>query len=138
MTRQEEVKLAEAKKANPSAGRAALSSITGISQNKVRAWLLRRGKSNDAQAYKKAGRSIAEFRATYDKSTIVPAKIKEGIKALTHGGWEYEAQFVKLAGITHSDLGNFRDQFAEFIVVMKDRRVWVGSVKTAKLMREML
>jgi len=84
------------------------------------------------------GRSIAEFRNTFDKNTIVPAKIKAALKALGPNGWEYELQFVRLAGLNQADLGNFRDMFADFIVPLKDRRAWAGSKKTAIELKGML
>jgi len=88
---------------------------------------------------KTPGRTLADFRQTYDKSTIVPAKVKAAIKALGAGGWEYEVQFAKIAGVSLADLGIFRDQFAAFVVSLREgRRAWAGSAATAKTMREML
>jgi hypothetical protein len=86
---------------------------------------------------KKSGRSLAEFRKTYDKDFIIPHKIKDGLRALGQG-WEYEVQFAHLIGVALSDLGNYRDQFTDFVVSMRDRRAWAGSAAVAKQMREML
>lgn len=82
------------------------------------------------------GKSLAEFRAVYDKATIVPAKIRAGLKALA-GGWEYEVSFARLAGVSLQDLGNFRDQFAEHVVALRDhRRAWAATPALAGQMRE--
>jgi hypothetical protein len=148
MTKQEIDALAKAKKANPEAGRRSLAKLTGVTVNKVQAWLEGRATVTPARLHEikspvtapmpKGGRSLSEFRNTYDKSTIVPAKIKAALKALGAQGWEYEVQFVRMAGISPSDLGNFRDMFADHIVALKDRRAWAGSTKTATAMKEML
>lgn len=90
------------------------------------------------EAKEPAGRSITEFRSLYDKDYIIPRKIKAAIKALG-SGWEYEVQFARGAGIGLSDLGNYRDQFADYVVTLREsRRVWAGSVATAKSIRGML
>jgi transposase-like protein len=87
---------------------------------------------------KKVGRSLNEFRLTYDKDTIVPARIRAALRELGQG-WEYEAQFVRLAGVSAADLGNYRDQFADHVVSLREsRRAWAGTTATAKAMREML
>jgi len=86
---------------------------------------------------KRAGRSLAEFRATYDKDTIVPGKIKAALKILDV--WEFEAQFARLAGVSLSDLGNYRDQFSGYVVALKEsRRAWARTTGIAKAMREMI
>ncbi|MFH1498197.1 MAG: helix-turn-helix domain-containing protein [Verrucomicrobiota bacterium] len=87
----------------------------------------------------KGGRSLADFRAAYDKGYIVPQKIKAALKALG-SGWEYEVAFAKLCGVSLADLGTFRDAFAaSHVVTLSDhRRAWAGTAATAKAMREML
>lgn len=86
----------------------------------------------------KVGRSLADFRAAHDKNFIVPAKIKAALKALGDG-WEYEAQFIRLAGVSQSDMGNFREQFSEYIVIVdRTKRVWAGSKATAARLRDMV
>ena len=89
---------------------------------------------------KTIGRSLDEFKATHDRSFIVPRKIKEALQALGHGGWEYESNFVKLCGISLADLSNFRDAFSAHIVVVKrdGKRAWAGTPSMAQKMREML
>jgi hypothetical protein len=148
MTKQEIDALVQARRKNPEAGRRTLSKLTGVSVNRVQAWLEGRAKITPLPLHTikspltapmpKGGRSLSEFRNTYDKSTIVPSKLKAAIKALGSQGWEYEVQFIRMAGVSPSDVGNFRDEFAEYIVATRDRRVWAGSVKTAQQMREML
>jgi lambda repressor-like predicted transcriptional regulator len=90
------------------------------------------------KAEKKAGRSLAEFKQAYDKDTIIPAKVKAALKTLG-AGWEYEVAFARLAGVSLSDLGNYRDQFSGYVVTLREsRRAWSGSTATAKAMREMV
>ncbi len=87
---------------------------------------------------KRVGRSLNEFRLTYDKDTIIPAKVKTALRQLGQG-WEYEVQFAKIAGVSLADLGNYRDQFADHVVTLREsRRAWAGTTATAKAMREML
>jgi hypothetical protein len=91
-------------------------------------------------ASKKAGRSLDEFRAAHDKNYIVPQKIKAGLEKLGDG-WEYELEFLKLTGLSTTDLSMFRDQFEDHIVTTSGRnpkRVWTGSKATAKQLREMV
>lgn len=85
----------------------------------------------------KAGKSLAEFRASHDKSFIVPQKIREGLKRLG-GGWDYEVNFLKLAGLSTTDLANHRDAFADHIVLVdRTKRVWCGTKELASKLREM-
>lgn len=87
-----------------------------------------------------AGKSLADFRAAHDKSFIVPKKIKEALEHLADG-WEYEAQFIKLAGISQADCSVYREQFADFLVVVggkTQKRVWCGTKKLATQLREMV
>lgn len=91
---------------------------------------------------KTAGRTIDEFRASHDRSFIVPNKIRAGLQALGDG-WAYEGDFVKLAGISLTDLGAYRGKFEEFVVTLKGsvhngRKAWAGTKATAAKMREML
>jgi DNA-binding transcriptional regulator YdaS (Cro superfamily) len=84
-------------------------------------------------------KTLSDFRATYDKATIIPAKLKAALKLLGGSGWEYEVQFARNAGVSLTDLANFREMFAANIVNLRDnRRAWAGSAGTAKTMREMI
>jgi len=143
MTKEDVAKLAAARKSNPSAGRRVLAQLTGLSEKKIRTWLsgsavVTPAKMNAPIALKR-GKTLSDFRNTYDKATIVPAKVKAALKELGAAGWEYEVAFAKLAGVSLSDLGMFRDEFAGYVVNLRDsRRAWAGSEKTAKTMREMI
>lgn len=148
MTKEEDAKLKAARVKNPTAGRMTLVQLTGLGEKKVREWLKRNGggrlgRASVTTASKpveiKRVKTLSDFRNTYDKATIVPAKVKAAIKAMGQNGWEYEVEFGRMAGVRLSDLAAFRDMFADFVVGLKDnRRAWAGSVKTAKTMREML
>lgn len=86
----------------------------------------------------RVGRALSEFRAVYDKAYIVPRKIKAALGKIGASGWLYEVEFAKLAGVSLADLGNFRDQFSEYVVATREKRAWAGSRKTADEMRTML
>jgi len=85
-------------------------------------------------------KTLADFRQTYDKATIVPNKVRAALKLLGASGWEYEVPFARSAGVSLSDLSNFREMFADYIVTLnrENKRAWAGSPATAKQMREML
>ena len=119
--------------------RQAASRATGISVDTFRYAQEKGGPASKAKEEpKKFGRSLADFRGSYDKSYIVPKKIKEALRNLG-SGWEYEVNFARIAGISLSDLGNFRDQFADHVVTLREsRRAWAGTAAAAKAMREML
>jgi len=68
----------------------------------------------------KGGRTLAEFRQQYDKSTIVPGRVKAVLKQLGTGGWEYEVQFAKIAQVSLADLSVFRDQFSAHVVQLRE------------------
>jgi len=90
-------------------------------------------------ANKTGGRSLSEFRSQFDKSFIIPGKLRAALRSLGNG-WEYEVQLAKSAGVSLSDLGNYRDEFSAHIVVLnrESRRAWAGTAATAQAMREML
>lgn len=85
------------------------------------------------------GKSLADFRNTYDKSTIIPKRVTDALKQLG-SGWEYEVGFARLAGVSLMDLSTVRDQFEAHVVVIDrgGRRAWAGTVATAQKMREMV
>jgi hypothetical protein len=96
---------------------------------------------NRAVAGKPKGvKSLTDFRQVYDKDTIVPAKIREALGKLGAGGWEYEVEFAKMAGVSLYDLGRVRDRFANNVVTIgrESKRAWAGSKALAQQMREML
>ena len=90
---------------------------------------------------KKVGKDIAEFRSAHDRNFIVPSKIEEAIKKLGPDCWEYETPFMRLAEISSTDMGLFRDGFNDFIVEIggkrNPRRVWCGSKALATKLRAM-
>ena len=150
MTKQELDRMIAAKKKYPKAGRRVLAKEAGVSQSMVQRWLKKNmaGVGVKPSSVKKAVapsievkkvKTLSDFRNTYDKATIVPAKVKAALKVLGASGWEYEVAFVKLAGVSLMDLALFREEFAPYIVNLKDnKRAWAGSTKTATTMREML
>lgn len=150
MTKQELDRMIAAKKKYPNVGRRTLAKEAGVSPSMMQRWLRKNiagasmkpsaGKKIVAQpADIKKVKTLSDFRNTYDKATIVPAKVKAALKILGASGWEYEVAFVKLAGVSLMDLALFREEFAPYIVNLKDnKRAWAGSTKTATTMREML
>ncbi len=89
-------------------------------------------------AASKQGRSLIEFRQQYDKDYIIPHKVKAQVQDMG-ASWLYESEFAKAAGVSLADLGNYRDQFADLVVTMRDsRRVWAGTAKLAQQLREMI
>lgn len=88
----------------------------------------------------KIGRSLDEFRAAHDKNYIVPQKIKAAL-AKIGDGWEYEIEFLKLAGLSTTDLAMFREQFSDFTVATpgkNPKRIWAGTKELARKLREMV
>ena len=86
----------------------------------------------------KSARSLSEFKATYDKSYIIPRAIKAGLKLLG-SGWEYETAFAKMINVSLQDLSAYRDEFAAHIVSLREgRRAWAGRASVADEMRSML
>ena len=124
---------------------AAAAKALGISRKAFRDRIARgRNEVTDKLAEDKpkqaaASRSLEEFRKTYDKDLIVPAKIREAIKALGDG-WVYEQEFTRLANVSYNDLSIYRELFADHIVVIKkdSRKVWAGTPELAEEMRRML
>lgn len=88
------------------------------------------------------GKSLTEFRAQYDKSYLVPMAIEEGLKNLGDDAWEYEAAFIKICGLSQTDFGRFREEFAEYYVVVdgtrSGKRIWAGSKNLAAQLRRLV
>jgi len=96
------------------------------------------GKPTITASGKTIGKSVAEFRAQYDKSFIVPRRVNECLKRMGTT-WEYEVNFAQAAGVSTADLSNFRDQYADHIVNLKEgRRIWAGTRKLAETLRSMI
>jgi len=124
----------------------AMARALRISRHTISAWLegdstVGKSKPVSADHAQISNRkTLADFRQTYDKSTIVPNKVRAALKLLGASGWEYEVPFARSAGVSLSDLSNFREMFADYIVTLnrENKRAWAGSPATAKQMREML
>lgn len=84
---------------------------------------------------RRIGHSLQEFREMYDKDVIVPKKVREALKKLGNR-WIPEAEFIRMAMISQADMGNYREQFAEHIVMVDSvKRVWVGTRALAAELR---
>jgi len=118
--------------------KAAAARAIGIPESTLKS-TLRRGGSKPAPEPKAVGRTIAEFRNTYDKATIIPRKVKDALKKMG-SKWEYESIFARLAGVSMLDLSAVRDQFEAHIVVVdrSGKRAWAGTAATAQELREMV
>jgi hypothetical protein len=89
---------------------------------------------------KTVGRPLGDFRAAHDKDTIVPAKFREALKKLG-GGWLYDEEFRKLAGLSTADFARYRDQFLDHVVIVKGaqpKKAWAGTKDLAAKMRAMV
>lgn len=67
-------------------------------------------------------RTLADFRASHDKSTVIPNKIRAALAVMAKQGpehYEYEAEFLKLASLSVTDLAAYRDQFAPHLFIAK-------------------
>lgn len=89
-------------------------------------------------------RSVADFRALHDPAIVVSNKIRSTLAAMLKDGpehWEYESDFVRRAGLSNSQIGAYREQFAEHIVETPSmnrsspRRVWFADAKVARKVR---
>ncbi|HZO21038.1 MAG TPA: hypothetical protein VFB37_00955 [Steroidobacteraceae bacterium] len=92
-----------------------------------------------AAAPTKIGKSIEAFRAAHDKNYIVPQKIRAALIKLGDG-WEYELDFMRIAGVSSTDLATFREQFIDHIVTTSGKnpkRAWAGKKKLAEKLRAM-
>lgn len=85
-----------------------------------------------------ARKSLDDFKRSHDKSFIVPSKIRAALKGLGPRGWAYEVEFIRLAGLSTTDLAAYRDQFEEHLVLVdRIKRVWAGSETFAAELRKM-
>lgn len=89
----------------------------------------------------KPKKDLSAFRAAHDKNVIVPKKINDAFESMKKAGdeFEYEGDFVKRAGLSQTDLGAFREQFADHIVETKGKsakRAWFFDTKTAAAARK--
>jgi len=91
---------------------------------------------------KSKGKGLDEFRASYDKSYIIPNRLKEALKLLKPQEYEDEGPFFRTAGVSPNDAQHFREQFKDVIVEIKRdgklKRLWCGSAVFAQKLREMV
>ena len=94
-----------------------------------------------APTTKAIGRGLDEFRASFDKSHIIPSRVKAALESLGNA-WMTELEFAKLAGVSIPDLSAYREPFEDHVVVLpgqhKGKRLWAGTKATAARMREMV
>lgn len=89
--------------------------------------------------------NVASFRAAHNRGVVIPNKIRAALTKMAedHGPehWVYESDFIKLAGVSPTDLNGHRDVFSAHIVEAKPigmgnaraaRRAWFATVKAAK------
>lgn len=95
-------------------------------------------------ASKSSGKTLAEFRARFDRSVVVPNKIKAALAALLKEegaeAWEYEADLVKRAGVSQGEIATYREQFEKHVVIVREtgrneRKVWFADPKVAAKVR---
>lgn len=97
---------------------------------------------------KPASRNVETFRAAHDRNVVIPNKIRAALAQMEkdHGPehYEYESDFIKLAGVGGSDLNSHRDTFTAHVVEAKPiglgnaraaRRAWFATAKAAKAAR---
>jgi len=90
-------------------------------------------------------RTIADFKAAHDPDTIVPNKIRTALAEIEKVGpehFEYEVDFLKLAGISTTQIGQYRDQFADYWLITPGtngnksaKRVYFGNTKIVKKLK---
>lgn len=86
---------------------------------------------------KHKGRDAQAFMEAHDRGTRVPKRIRTALGELGEG-WLYEGEFMKLAQLSPTDMGAFRDQFKEFWLDTtghNSKRVWAGTPKFAAVLR---
>ena len=82
-----------------------------------------------APASARVGFTRDDFRQKYDKSFIVPARIREALKKLGPNRYLPEGEFIRLAGISPQDMSVYRNQFEDdhVVTVERSKRLWCGS-----------
>ncbi len=89
--------------------------------------------------------TLDSFRAQFDTNVVVPNKIRAALAALAKEGpeaWDYELDFIKRAGLSQTQIGMFREQFAKHVVEVRPvgggksaRKVWFADAKVAAKVR---
>jgi hypothetical protein len=85
------------------------------------------------------------FRVAHVKSVIIPKKIEAAIKAMrakAADAWMYDMEFLREAGVSANDAKPFREQFADFTVIVGPNRtaktVWCCSKALAEEFRALI
>lgn len=97
---------------------------------------------------KPESRNVAMFKGQYHRSVVIPTKIAAALEKMAKDHspehYEYEADFVKMAGISITDMNGHREAFSKYIVEAKPigsgngrtaKRVWFATEKAAKAAR---
>lgn len=93
---------------------------------------------------KSTGKTLADFRSKYDRSVVVPNKIRTALQALLKQegpqAWEMEGDFVKRAGVSQADISKYREEFVKHVVVVREagkseRKVWFADARIASQVR---
>jgi uncharacterized protein YmfQ (DUF2313 family) len=89
-------------------------------------------------------RTIADWKKNHDPDTVISTKIKAALAKLRAIGsqhFEYEKEFCTMAGVSHSVIGKYREEFASHIVMTprlngeRPRLAWFGNASTATSVR---
>lgn len=90
-------------------------------------------------------KTIADFRSAHDANVIVPNKIRAALAGMLKEGseqWEYELDFIKRAGLSTTQISQFREQFLDHVIEASGgasgrnaKRVWFADAKVAKKLR---
>ncbi len=96
-------------------------------------------------AGKAAAKTLADFRAAHDPNVIVPTKIRAALAAMEKEGpehWLYEVDFLRLSGLSTTQLAMFRKDFENHIVEVPGgssgksaKRIYFGNAKVAAKLR---
>lgn len=95
-------------------------------------------------------RNSSTFNADHNKAVVIPNRIRAVLADLSKRGpehYEYEADIVKLAKLSQTEISRFREGFRPHIVEIKykdgkalstPKNVWFHNVSVARRMREQL
>jgi hypothetical protein len=87
-------------------------------------------------------KTLADFRAAHDPDVMIPNRIRAGLAAIEKEGPEhylYGSDFLKLTGLSTTQLAAYREQFAAHIVDAplsgsggrSSKRAYFGNAKVA-------
>lgn len=87
-------------------------------------------------------RNLDDFRKVYDKSLIIPARIKAALADLGDA-WETEQEFLRRVACSTTEFARYRDPFIEHSVEIprsrangsQAKRVWAGTKQFAAKLR---